>query len=105
MLSSVLKHAALIPAAFIFLLPFLWMLSTSLKSNQQLYVYPPILWPIPAHWENYPTAVTYIDFFLYLRNTLIIAVVIDDRRPASRAPWLRTAWRAFRGRAATFSSS
>jgi multiple sugar transport system permease protein len=75
MLSSVLKHAALIPAAFIFLLPFLWMVSTSLKSNQQLYVYPPILWPIPAHWENYPTAVTYIDFFLYLRNTLIIAVL------------------------------
>jgi multiple sugar transport system permease protein len=75
MLSSVLKHAALIPAAFIFLLPFLWMLSTSLKSNQQLYVYPPILWPIPMHWENYPTAVTYIDFFLYLRNTLIVAVV------------------------------
>jgi multiple sugar transport system permease protein len=73
--SSVLKHAALIPAAFIFLLPFLWMLSTSLKSNPQLYVYPPILWPIPAHWENYLTAVTYIDFFLYLRNTLIIAVV------------------------------
>ena len=74
-LTSVLKHAALIPAAFIFLLPFLWMLSTSLKSDQQLYVYPPILWPIPMQWENYPTAVTYIDFFLYLRNTLIIAVI------------------------------
>lgn len=74
MLTSVLKHAALIPAAFIFMLPFLWMLSTSLKSNTQLYVYPPILWPIPSHWENYILAVNYIDFFLYLRNTLIIAV-------------------------------
>jgi len=74
MAASVLKHAMLIPAAFVFMLPFLWMLSTSLKSNPQLYVYPPILWPIPMHWENYPTAVTYIDFFLYLRNTLIIAV-------------------------------
>ena len=50
------------------------MLSTSLKSNPQLYVYPPILWPVPAHWENYPKAVSYIDFFLYLRNTLIIAL-------------------------------
>ena len=36
MLTSILKHAALIPAAFIFILPFMWMLSTSLKSNQQL---------------------------------------------------------------------
>jgi multiple sugar transport system permease protein len=73
-ISSILKHAALIPAAFLFMLPFLWMLSTSLKSKPQLYVYPPILVPIPPHPENYPTAVTYIDFFLYLRNTLIIAV-------------------------------
>jgi len=70
---SILMHSALIPVAFVFMLPFLWMLSTSLKSKPQLYVYPPILVPIPASWSNYPTAVTYIDFFLYLRNTLIIA--------------------------------
>jgi multiple sugar transport system permease protein len=73
-ISSILKHGALIPAAFLFMLPFLWMLSTSLKSKPQLYVYPPILVPIPPSWGNYPTAVTYIPFFLYLRNTLIIAV-------------------------------
>jgi multiple sugar transport system permease protein len=72
-ISSILKHGALIPAAFLFMLPFLWMLSTSLKSKPQLYMYPPILVPIPPSWSNYPTAVTYIDFFLYLRNTLIIA--------------------------------
>jgi len=29
-------HIALIPAAFVFLLPFLWMLSTSLKPDSQL---------------------------------------------------------------------
>ena len=73
-IGSILKHGALIPAAFLFMLPFLWMLSTSLKSKPQLYMYPPILVPIPPSWANYPTAVTYIDFFLYLRNTLIIAV-------------------------------
>ena len=71
---SVLIHAALIPAAIVFMAPFLWMLSTSLKADTQLYVYPPILVPLPPHWINYPTAVTYISFFLYLRNTLIIAV-------------------------------
>ena len=70
---SLLIHAALIPAAFLFLLPFLWMLSTSLKTKPMIYVYPPILVPLPPNWINYPTAVTYIDFFLYTRNTLIIA--------------------------------
>jgi len=71
---NLLIHSALIPFALIFMLPFLWMLSTSLKSNTQLFVYPPILVPIPPAWENYPTAVVYIDFFLYLRNTLTIAL-------------------------------
>jgi multiple sugar transport system permease protein len=95
-LRSVLTHAALIPAAFLFILPFLWMLSTSLKSKPQLYVYPPILVPIPPSWSNYPDAVNYIDFFLYLRNTLIIAfaatagVLISSSMVAyslSRIPW------------------
>ena len=72
---SVLTHAALIPAAFIFIMPFLWMLSTSLKSDTQLYVYPPILVPIPPRFMNYPDAVNYIPFFLYLRNTLFIAAM------------------------------
>lgn len=71
---SVLTHAALIPAAFLFLLPFLWMVSTSLKTDQQLYAYPPIWIPNPVNWMNYPNTVTYITFFLYMRNTLIIAV-------------------------------
>ncbi len=70
---SILTHAALIPAAVIFLLPFLWMVSTSLKTDEQLFVYPPIWIPHPIAWWNYPNTVTYITFFLYLRNTVIIA--------------------------------
>jgi multiple sugar transport system permease protein len=72
---SVLIHAALIPAALIFMLPFLWMLSTSLKPDEQLYAYPPVWIPNPLNWANYPNAVTYIPFFLYLRNTLTIALL------------------------------
>jgi multiple sugar transport system permease protein len=67
-------HIALIPAAFVFLLPFLWMLSTSLKPDSQLYAYPPIWIPNPLEWSNYPKTVTYVPFFLYLRNTLIISL-------------------------------
>ncbi|CAN5871373.1 carbohydrate ABC transporter permease [soil metagenome] len=73
-LRSLLTHAALIPAAIIFLLPFLWMLSTSLKTDEQLFVFPPIWIPHPIAWWNYPNTVTYITFFLYLRNTLIVAL-------------------------------
>ena len=72
---SVFIHAALIPTAAIFLIPFLWMLSTSLKPDQQLYAYPPTWIPNPFNWANYPNSVTYIPFFLYLRNTVTIAVL------------------------------
>jgi multiple sugar transport system permease protein len=74
-LRSILIHAALLPAAFLFLLPFFWMLGTSLKTDAQLYAYPPVWIPNPLNWANYPNAVTYITFFLYMRNTLTIAVV------------------------------
>ena len=71
---QILSHVALIPMALIFLLPFFWMLSTSLKPDTQLYSYPPVWIPNPFNWLNYPDATTYITFWLYLRNTVIIAL-------------------------------
>jgi multiple sugar transport system permease protein len=95
-LRGILIHIVLIPAAFVFLLPFLWMLSTSLKPDAQLYAYPPIWIPNPFQWANYPKAVTFVPFFTYLKNTLIISlssmvgVVISSSLAAyslSRIPW------------------
>src|SRR5215213_1416436 len=71
---GIVIHILLIPAALVFLLPFLWMLSTSLKPDSQLFAYPPIWIPNPFQWANYPKSVSYVPFFLYLRNTLIIAL-------------------------------
>jgi multiple sugar transport system permease protein len=58
----------------IFLAPLFWMLSTSLKSDQQLGLWPPIWVPVPAIWQNYALAWTSAPFALYTRNTLIITV-------------------------------
>jgi multiple sugar transport system permease protein len=71
---GIIVHILLIPAAIVFLMPFLWMLSTSLKPDSQLYSYPPIWIPNPLQWSNYPEAVTYVPFFTYLKNTLIISL-------------------------------
>jgi len=71
---GIVIHILLIPAAFMFLLPFLWMLSTALKPDTQLYAYPPIWIPNPIQWSNFPKTVTFVPFFLYLRNTLIISI-------------------------------
>jgi multiple sugar transport system permease protein len=74
LLRGFLTHLVLIPAAAVFIIPFLWMISTSLKPNSQLFAYPPIWIPNPIQWENYPKSVTYVPFFSYLLNTLIISV-------------------------------
>ena len=54
----------------IFFLPFVWMVSTSLKTDPQVYHVPPLWIPSPVRWANYPEAMTYVPFGLYLNNTL-----------------------------------
>ncbi len=67
-------HILLIALSLLFALPFVWLVSTSLKPTEQLFRLP-IEWiPRPFTWSNYPQALTYIPFFLYLRNTLYIAL-------------------------------
>ena len=66
-------HIILFTSGVSFLLPFIWMISTSLKGQQQIFVWPPVWIPNPVVWSNYIEAVTVVPFFLYLKNTLVIA--------------------------------
>ncbi|WP_252228370.1 carbohydrate ABC transporter permease [Caldicoprobacter algeriensis] len=69
----ILTYIVLIVAGAVFLLPFIWMVSTSLKPDTQLFVSPPVWIPNPIAWENYYRAVTVVPFFTYMKNTLIVA--------------------------------
>jgi ABC-type glycerol-3-phosphate transport system permease component len=60
--------------AFFMLLPFLWLISSSLKLEQRVFLFPPQWIPDPIRWVNYLEALTYKPFFLYLRNTMIIVI-------------------------------
>ena len=61
--------------ALLFLIPFLWMLSSSLKPNYQIFEVPPRWIPNPPRWENYGEALTILPFPLYLRNTAVITLL------------------------------
>lgn len=67
-------HVLLLLLGFAFILPFFWMISTSLKPDKQIFLMPPQYIPSPFVWSNYPRALTYIPYFLYFRNTLYIAL-------------------------------
>src|SRR5437588_6561337 len=69
-------RVVLVLVGITFMLPFYWMISTSLKPDIQLAVFPPVWVPHPLVWSNYYDAVTEQPFFLYLRNTLIICVAV-----------------------------
>lgn len=73
-LSWIFRHALAIVLSIIFSLPFLWALSTSLKSIEQIYVVPPEWLPNPILWSNYVDALTKVPFLSYILNTLKIAL-------------------------------
>ena len=70
--NRVMVYLALGFFSLLFIVPFGWMISSSLKSTVQIFEIPPSFLPHPPLWDNYPKAVSYIPFFRYLLNTLII---------------------------------
>lgn len=58
----------------IMVVPFLWMLSTSLKEVGQAMAFPPKWIPDPVMWSNYPTVWNMANLGLYFRNTVIVTV-------------------------------
>jgi multiple sugar transport system permease protein len=67
-----LSVIALSLGGILFVLPFLWMVSTSLKEASQVQHFPPIWVPHPIRWDNYAVALRKMDFGTQLKNTLLI---------------------------------
>jgi len=72
----VAAYATLIAGGLLMMIPFLWMLLTSLKTRAEVFGAPPLSLPSGPHWENYERMwnafgdVTFGTFFL---NSLKIA--------------------------------
>src|SRR5262245_53745345 len=62
--------------ALFFLVPWLWLLSTSFKPTEQIFDWPPRLLPETWVFSNYVSAVTTIPFFRYTLNTFIICGLV-----------------------------
>jgi multiple sugar transport system permease protein len=73
-LSHVAPMVALLVLAAVYLTPFVWMISTSLKTVPQSIASPPVIIPNPIVWKPFVDALTKMDYALALRNTLIYAV-------------------------------
>jgi multiple sugar transport system permease protein len=65
----------MIGLAIIMMLPFVWMLSTSLKAEGDVFRLPPQWIPETPHWGNYAAVFDRMPFLAYLRNTTVITVL------------------------------
>lgn len=74
LLGRLLIHAVLILIGITFALPFLWMLSTSLKPSEDLFTIPPIWIPNPPLWGRYIEAWNFVPFGRWLLNTVYISL-------------------------------
>jgi ABC-type glycerol-3-phosphate transport system permease component len=73
LLQAIVVYALLLPGAVVFLFPLIWMLSTAVKPEDQIFLFPPKWIPDPILWRNFWEGWTkYLPFNLLLRNTLII---------------------------------
>jgi len=66
-------HVILVLITLVFVTPLLWMISSSLKSNTDVFQFPPRIIPLPAYWSNYPNALDFIPFWRYAWNTFVIS--------------------------------
>jgi multiple sugar transport system permease protein len=67
-------YALLIGGLVIVAVPFIYMVSTSLKPQQYTFEYPPRLLPSEVTLNNYVQALSKDLFFLYFLNSLVVAV-------------------------------
>lgn len=75
-LRRVLLYIVLILIAVIMVVPFLWMLSTSLKTQYDAVKIPPVWIPDPPQWENYVRLFTEQPMFQFMLNTIKIVFFV-----------------------------
>lgn len=72
---QVIKYVVIIIVSLMMVLPFVWMLSASLKAETEIFGFP-IKWiPESFRWDNYSEVWTSVPFHLYYLNTIKIAVI------------------------------
>ena len=74
-IGQIFSHLLLIFFSLLFALPLFWLISTSLKPNSEIFIFPPRWIPSQPFWGHYRTAVEFIPFFQYLFNTLYICAL------------------------------
>lgn len=75
-LSLTASYGALILISAMFVIPFVWLIRSSLMNLSQIFTMPPEWIPKPFQWSNFHKALTVLPFDVFFKNTLIIVVTV-----------------------------
>jgi ABC-type glycerol-3-phosphate transport system permease component len=70
-----LQLAVLLVGSAVFLTPLGWMVLTSLKPTEQIFLFPPEFIPKPVEWDNYAEAWSQGEFWTYTQNSTLVAAL------------------------------
>lgn len=73
-ISKSIIYIILLFISFVCLVPFYWMIRSSLMDMSQIFTMPPIWIPKPIKFSNYKEALTMLPFGRYFLNTLFVVV-------------------------------
>lgn len=70
-------HVAVTLGAIVFMLPFLFALTSSLKTPQEIRIFPPSIFPSVAQWQNYPGLfeLSNLPYGTWYENSVIITLL------------------------------
>ncbi|MBQ8162699.1 MAG: carbohydrate ABC transporter permease [Clostridia bacterium] len=75
-IGKILIYILLIALSIFTLIPFVWMISASLKLDREVFTFPMKWIPETFHWENYSVIWTKVPMLTYFKNTAIIALCV-----------------------------
>jgi multiple sugar transport system permease protein len=70
------RHLLLLVFGVAMAFPFYWTASSALKTNDEIWQFPPTFWPHSPQWHNYAEAWLQAPFWRYMTNSVVIAVAI-----------------------------
>ncbi|MGF1786750.1 carbohydrate ABC transporter permease [Photobacterium swingsii] len=71
---TTLKHGFLLMSGLLMVFPFIWMLSGSLKSNDEIFANPLMIIPSTFNWQSFVDAFNSAPFGLYIINSFSVAL-------------------------------
>ena len=74
--NKALIYIALVALSIFTLIPFVWMLSSSLKLDREVFAFPMRWIPETFHWENYIVIWTKVPMLTFFKNTAIVALSV-----------------------------